>query len=268
MPTLSLEDVDLYYECHGEGPAFLMISTTASDGEPWKKHQVPEFSRDHTVVIFDQRDTGKSKAKTKELTTDIIARDAVAILDHLGLDQAIVMGHSMGGRVAQNIALDHPKYCRKLILVSSGAPVSAKGLPLLPLVRLIEDGYENYIREHSIWVGYTKEFAEKNTEEVDEFISARMASIVPVETYLRYVLARQEHDTAARLKDIKVPTLVMVGEDEGHALSDTSHLAAAQRYAKEIPGATFASLPDQGHFYPYCAPDETHKIIRDFLATT
>jgi len=101
MPFLHLDDADIYYESHGEGVPFLFLSGTATHGEVWKRHQVPEFSRDHRVIIFDQRATGKTKARSERLSTKLLADDAAALLAHLGASDAVVLGHSMGGRVAQ-----------------------------------------------------------------------------------------------------------------------------------------------------------------------
>ena len=108
MPILKLNDANIYYEVHGSGPPFLFLSETACDGEVWKIYQVPEFSRDHAVVTFDYRGMGQSSKPSTNYTMEMFADDAAAILDHLTLDQAIVCGHSMGGRVAQVLALKHP----------------------------------------------------------------------------------------------------------------------------------------------------------------
>src|SRR5215831_17235689 len=106
MPFLQLDDADIYYETFGAGTPFLFLSGTATDGEVWKRHQVPEFSRDHQVVIFDQRLTGRTKTRSQQISVKRIADDAAALLSHLGAKGAVVLGHSMGGRVAQLIALD------------------------------------------------------------------------------------------------------------------------------------------------------------------
>ena len=108
MSILSFQDADIYYEVHGNGPPFLFLSETACDGEVWKIYQVSEFSRDHTVVTFDYRGTGQSSKPSMKYTMEMFADDAAAILDYLKLDQATVCGHSMGGRVAQVLALKHP----------------------------------------------------------------------------------------------------------------------------------------------------------------
>ena len=105
MAFLSLDDAEIHYDISGRGPAMLLIAGTATHGEIWKLHQVPEFSRDHTVVTYDPRGTGKSRARSGDYSGKRQVQDAVDLLDHLGLDRAVVWGHSMGGRIAQLLAL-------------------------------------------------------------------------------------------------------------------------------------------------------------------
>ena len=148
MPILKLKDADIYYEAHSSGPPFLFLSETACDGEVWKIYQVPEFSRDHTVITFDYRGMGQSSKPPTKYTMEMFADDAAAILDHLKLDQAIVCGHSMGGRVAQVLALKHPSKVKKLILASSGAGYPDQGG--IPLKLCMEMVHANI---PSPWVG-------------------------------------------------------------------------------------------------------------------
>ena len=108
MPTVRSHDAEIYYEEHGQGQAFLFCSETAADGEIWKIFQVPEFAKDHRVIIFDYRGTGGSSKPSMAYSTRMFCDDAVAVLDHLKVDQAVVLGDSMGGRVAQLIALEYP----------------------------------------------------------------------------------------------------------------------------------------------------------------
>ena len=109
MPTLKLPDTEIYYEVHGDGPPFLFCSVTGLDHQAWKFHQVPEFSRDHKVIVFDYRGTGKSSKTIQKYSIKMFTDDAAALLDHLNVEQAIVCGHSMGGVVAQLLALDYPR---------------------------------------------------------------------------------------------------------------------------------------------------------------
>src|SRR5438477_10132835 len=141
MPYLHLEDTELYYEVHGAGPPFLFLAATDAPGAVWSFYQVPEFSRDHRVIICDLRGTGKTKTRSTDFTTRRMAADAAALLDHLGARGAIVCGHSIGGRVAQLLALDHPGAAKKLILASTGAVTTQNGIPIKMCVGMVEKGY-------------------------------------------------------------------------------------------------------------------------------
>jgi pimeloyl-ACP methyl ester carboxylesterase len=134
-------------------------------------------------------------------------------------------------------------------------------------VELVEKGYERYLREHSLQVGFTPQFIAANRAAVDEFLAVRLSNPPRLEEFLRTVVARQETDTSARLRDIKVPTLVMVGDAEGHAdASGISHASSSELLAREIPGARLVVLPGQAHYYPFVDPKTTHQVVREFLA--
>ena len=202
MPFVNRDGAEIYYEVHGDGPPLLFCSVTGLDHQAWKFHQVPEFSRDHKVILFDYRGTGKSSKRIEKYSIKMFTDDAAAILDHLKVEQAIVCGHSMGGVVAQLLALDYPTKVKKLILASSGsAHPGAHGIPLAMCRDMVRDGFEAYIRKHTIETGWTKKFVAKNPELIEKFLQVRMSGIAPLENYLYFVLARQEHDHTARLKE-------------------------------------------------------------------
>lgn len=266
MPFLEVKDAEIYYEVHGEGAPFLFCNVTGLDHQAWKFHQVAEFSRDHKVIVFDYRGTGKSSKTVQKYSIKMFTDDAAALLDHLRAEQAIVCGHSMGGVIAQLLALDYPRKVKQLILASSGTShPGAHGIPLAMCRDMVRQGFEDYIRQHTIETGWTKEFAAENPALIEEFLRVRMFGIAPLENYLHFVLARQEHDHTARLRDIAVPTLVLVGDDENHGASDRTHWAAAHHLAGAIPGAKLVVLEGEGHHYMATRPAAAHKAIRDFI---
>jgi pimeloyl-ACP methyl ester carboxylesterase len=260
------DGVEIYYEAAGQGTPFLFLSETACDGAVWNLYQVPEFSRDHRLVTFDYRGTGLSGKPSAKYSTEMFAEDAAAVLDHLGLERAVVCGHSMGGRVAQLLALNHPRKVSKLILASSGAAHPGDiGIPLRIAKEMVEWGYEKYVRDHTIAVGWTEVYARNHMNLIDRYLQVRMANLCPVEFYFRHVLARQEHDTSGRLKDINVPTLIFVGEDDHFVVSDMSHRAGADLLAKGIPNAALVVLPGERHSYFFTEPEKVHRLMREFL---
>ncbi len=267
MPILHLDDADIHYEAQGAGPPILFCSATATAGDVWKFYQVSHFARDHRVVIFDQRGTGKSVARSQDYSNRRLALDAAALLDHLGARQAVVCGHSNGGRVAQCLAVERPDLVGKLALMSSGGASKAQGIPMNMVLELVRLGYEPWLCEQAIDNGFTKTWAAANAREIERFIAVRCANPPPLEIFLRHVLGRQAFDLGARVKEIAAPTLVMVGDDEdrgppGHV----THFAYAKTLAADIPGARHKVLAGQGHYYYFSAPDATNRAIRDFAA--
>lgn len=270
LPTLKLDETDLYYEVHGEGPAFLFCSGTAADGEGWKFYQVPEFSRDHRVIIYDQRGTGKTPVQSSDFSTERLAADAAALLDHLGANQAVVLGHSNGGRVAQLLALDYPGRVAKLILASSGGTNAKRinGISISMCTDLVEKGYLRHRRDHFIDAGFTKAYVAAHPDKVERYLESKLANLPALEVYLGQVIGRQVYNSGHRLKDIRIPTLVMVGDDEDHgSMSGMTHLSFAQDLARAIPGSKLVVMKDQGHNYHYTDPETTNRVIREFIAS-
>ena len=266
MPILKRDDCEIYYDVAGEGRPFVFISETGSDGEVWKMYPVPEFSKDHMCITHDYRGTGRSGKPSIPYTTDMFADDIAAVMDHLGAEDAVVCGHSMGGRVAQLLALDHPGKVGALILASSGASFpDGPGIPLDIATEMAEQGYVNYVRDSSVEVGFSKAFVEKYPERVQHYLDVRMANVCPAEFYFRHVIARHLHDTGHRLKDITQPTLVLVGDNEDEVTAGVHHIESAQTLVDDIPDARLVVLHGEGHSYFFANPEEAHKAIRDFL---
>ena len=267
MPLLTRDDgVKLYYEVHGAGQPLIFLSETACHGDVWKRYQVPEFSRDHQVILFDYRGTGRSDKPSAPYSITMFADDAAAILAHLSAADAIVCGHSMGGSVAQVMALHYPDIVARLICASGRAFYPhTKGIPLRIAKEMIEWGYEKYVRDHGLTVGFTERFAQEYPDEVTRYLDIRMALLNPVEFYLRHVIARQEHDLKDRIRNISIPTLVMVGNEEHHVTSDSSLREAADFLARTIPGARFEVLEGEKHSYFFANPDRAHEAMRSFL---
>ena len=164
------------------------------------------------------------------------------------------------------LALDHPALVSKLILASSGGAHGAKGIPVEMCVEMVTKGYQRYVREHSVDVGFTKKFAQANPQAVDRILDVMLANPPPLAVFLGHVVGRCEFDATPRLKDIRIPTLVIIGDDEDHgAMHGTTHKQFAERLAAAICGAKLAVIPRQGHYYLYADPVTTHRVIREFL---
>src|SRR5262245_25086650 len=140
MPRVRVRDLELSYVVAGQGPPLLLLPGTAENKEYWHEYQVTFFQRHYRVVTIDPREAVESGG---------LARDAIDRLGSVGGNEpAHVLGHSMGGRTAQWMALDYPDRVRSLTLVSSGSgqydpakPVE-RGLPIWQMTKMVEMGFE------------------------------------------------------------------------------------------------------------------------------
>ncbi len=103
---VKVDDVDLYYELYGEGDPLVLVAGTGISLAPWRVFQVPEFSKRYQVLIYDHRGLGRSDKPDMHYTTRLFAKDCIGLMDALVIKKAHMMGHSMGARVLQWVALD------------------------------------------------------------------------------------------------------------------------------------------------------------------
>jgi len=118
MPKANIGDMEIYYEEHGQGPPLVMILGLGQDTATWS-FQIPELSNRLRLIVFDNRDCGKSSRCLDDYTTRTMAQDTIGLMDHLGIDQAHICGTSMGGMIAQQVALVAPERVNSLILAST-----------------------------------------------------------------------------------------------------------------------------------------------------
>ena len=151
MATVEVPSGTLAYELSGAGDPLVLVAGTGYPGATWPPAVVQALAARHTVLTFDHRGTGGTPPGRERYSTRGFATDAVDLLDALGLPAAHVVGHSMGGRVAQWMALDHPERVRSLVLAATGPgqfsadrPVT-RGIPVHTALELIELGYAGYM---------------------------------------------------------------------------------------------------------------------------
>ncbi|HKW03747.1 MAG TPA: alpha/beta hydrolase, partial [Nitrososphaerales archaeon] len=156
LPKIESNDgTNIYYESEGGGKeSIVLVSGTGFSSQVWKSFQVPYFSKKYRVLISDHRGVGFSDKPDSPYDTRMFARDIVGLLDALGIERSHIVGHSMGGRVAQWIALDNPGRVMKLVLAATGSgnfqnkPDYIRGVPLETALEIAEHGYAAFMRSH------------------------------------------------------------------------------------------------------------------------
>lgn len=264
--------VELAHRVTGSGPPLLLLAGTGYPGATWPPDLVEWWARGCTVITFDHRGTGASPATEDRYSTRMFAADAVVLLERLGIQSAHVLGHSMGGRVAQWMALDAPARVRTLILAASGpgqfddARPQPRGIPVAAAKGLIEQGYEAYLRGSITRTFFTPEFAAAHPDRVEWLIDAFWSGRPPLEHYLKHVAARQEHETTALLPRIRTPALVLVGDRDTHVGGTGSHWDQSQYLAQHLPDAKLEVIEGARHGMFWSAPAETGAAVADWIA--
>lgn len=268
MPNVNLPTgVNLYYESHGAGEPLVLIPSTAFSAEVWKPYQVPQLSKSVNLIIHDPRGSGRSTASQQVYTLEQMANDVIALLDHLEIPSAHVLGHSMGGRIALTMALNFPGRVRSLIMAASGSGQAARpgpdcipGLPHWLVIRLVEKGFEKSLREEYCETSafFTKDFRERHPERIEEFFQLAWATHAKLPEYIHLIIARHNWEATHRLGDVQCPTLVLVGDGDA---GRSNHLAQAEILTNRIRGAELKVLKGQSHGFFWQAPEETNEII-------
>jgi pimeloyl-ACP methyl ester carboxylesterase len=178
----------------------------------------------------------------------------------------------MGGRVAQWMALDRPDRIRTLILAATGPgqfrddrPVT-RGVPVHTVTGLVEKGYEAYMREHMEATFFTAEFAAAHPETVQSLHDAFWRHRPDLENYLRHVVARQEHQTADRIAEIRAPTLVLIGDRDTAAMGTGVHTEQSDFLLKHLPNATEQIVSGGAHGYFWELPERTAELILEWTS--
>lgn len=265
MPRTKVGDIELYYEVHGEGAPLVLI---AGLGYPlWQWHlMVPYLEKHFRVIAFDNRGVGQSDKPAGPYTASMLAKDTVGLLDALGIDKAVVMGHSMGGFVAQAIALEYPQKVEKLILCSTnfGGP---RHIPVTPeamavLADVTSDPVTRF--KNGLVVSTAPGWAERNPEMIQKWIEWRAANpIEPVHYQAQLAVGLGLLPEAAafesKLPKVSAPTLILFG-----AHDKVVPPANADLLAKQIAGSQIRILPDAGHFFPLEVPEEAAQAVIQF----
>jgi 3-oxoadipate enol-lactonase len=257
-------DVGRYQLHHvdvGEGPAVVLIHGLAGDHSAWTS-QIEMLRRRHRVIAFDNRGAGKSTQIDEPVSTGDLADDTLALMDRLNIEHAHVVGRSMGGAVAQHMALKAPQRVDSLTLCASFAKLDPLGRRVLTNMREALEWRMNWAdhARHSVQNFVSAGFFNRQPTKV-----AAIEALLGGETrlpacYIRQNEACQTHDTLADLPRIAQRTLVM-----GGAVDPICSLTATRALAGGLPNATLEIFPDASHFFLIEQPERFNQLLSDWL---
>jgi pimeloyl-ACP methyl ester carboxylesterase len=261
MPVTKPRDgVAIRYESHGDGPPLLLISGTGHDLSFWSG-QIPFFAAEFQTIVFDNRGVGGSSVPPSGYSLAHMADDAAHVLDDAGVDRAHVMGFSMGGHIAQELALNHPDRVRSLGVHHSWTRNGAR-LKKFQETRLFlaEHDQRVALTELSMLALHASAYYDDHADEMEAHRNFLLEQSPVNAGWVGQLEACIKGDTYERLPQIQVPTLVTCSELDVIA---APHLS--QQIHERIAGSQLRILKGTGHVALMEAPEEFANICLDFL---
>lgn len=243
MPFADANGMRLFYRETGQGPPVLLIQGFEMDHRGWARI-LPHLRDRFRCITFDNRDVGQSSRATGPYTPREMARDAVGLLDALGVERAHIVGHSLGGAVAQEVALGWPERVDRLALLSTYVRQGPRHRAMAQARRVMRArlSLREYYEALFPWVYSDADYEVPG--QVEEILERASANPSPQEydAYCRQLEAVMAHNTEGRLGAIRAPTLVLTGERDL-----LTPLEESERLAREIPHARLVVVPRAGH---------------------
>jgi pimeloyl-ACP methyl ester carboxylesterase len=266
MPDAKIGDVRIHYTETGEGAPLLLIMGYGMPGEAWLG-SLP-FLQGFRAIYYDNRGTGRSEKPAGPYTIAQMADDAAALLDHLHIERAHVYGVSMGGMIAQELALRHPAKIRSLVLgctMCGGEHAKVADWDVLEVLFEVIKGMGTM--DPDTWVEkqlpliFPKEWVDANPGIRDLLrMGAQLMPPTPPATAQNAMEGMFGWTTYDRLPQIKAPALILHGDKDVLIPVENAYLLA-----ERIPNAQLYVVKGAGHGYPAQDPVTVHKVVTDFL---
>jgi 3-oxoadipate enol-lactonase len=264
VAAIGVGEIVLDCERSGAGPPLLLIMGMSGTALHWRERFLAPLRRDFEVIAYDHRGVGASSRLEGSLTITQLAEDAAGLLDGLELDSAHVLGISMGGMVAQELALARPERVRTLALGCTycGGPGGSLASPAV--IQRLSDAMASGDREQSLraaWEINMSAAIAADDEAYAEFRAIALRRPVAVPVIIAQMQAVVAHDTSARLPGLRMPTLVMHGSEDQLLPVENGRLIASL-----IPGAQLEILEGAGHMFFWERPERSSELVRAHAA--
>jgi pimeloyl-ACP methyl ester carboxylesterase len=252
--------VELYWESTGAGAPVLLVMGLGMNATGWWRTVPVLAAGGLTVLAFDNRGVGRSARPPGPYSVAQMAGDAVAVLDAAGVDRAHVYGISLGGMIAQEIALRHPDRTHALVLGAT-TPGGDRAVAVDDDVLAFFRRRGEMSPEEGVWASVPYNYGPRTRAEhaqlIGEDIAQRLRYPVHPAAYAAQLEAALGHDAYDRLAGIRAPTLVVHGDQDRMVPPANAPLLAGA-----IPGAELLRLPEAGHLYPTDAPEADRAVAR------
>jgi pimeloyl-ACP methyl ester carboxylesterase len=260
MDVVRAGDIELSYERSGSGPPLLLIMGMSGTALHWGEPLLSELRRDFEVIVYDHRGVGDSTPLQGEVTIRQLADDASALLSALEIDSAHVLGISMGGMIAQELALSHPEQVRTLALGCTYCGGAGSALTSPAVLQRLTEAMMSGDRARALRAGWEANLGPAMVDDADAYerflgVASQYAVAVPV--IMAQMQACTAHDTSSRLPQLAVPTLVIHGTDDQMLPVQNGRMVASL-----IPGAQLEIMDGVGHLFFWERPESSAELVR------
>lgn len=262
MPFVETRRGKLYYEEKGSGPVVCLIHGLAGDVSAWRP-QIESLSSSYRVIAFDNRGAGQSHQVDEPESTLELARDTIELLDQLDVEKVQIVGRSMGGSIAQHIALLQPERIESLVLCASFARLDPLGERVLTNMREVlewRESWDDHAR-HSVPNFVSADFYNNSPEAIKQIEQLIGGETRNPACYVAQNHACLEHDTLDRLGEIKQPVLVLAGGRD-----PICSLTCTQWMIDGLPNAESIIFEDSSHFFLIEEPARFSEALNDWLS--
>lgn len=259
MDTLRANGIEIRHDVQGSGPWLMLSHSLATDLTLWED-QMAALTPHFRVLRFDTRGHGGSGAPEGPYDFAMLAADVLGLMDALGVERAHFCGISMGGMIAQHVALAAPARIDRLVLVSttSGYPPEARALWADRIAGVRAGGIEPLVAP-TLERWFTAPYRAAHPE-----VMARIGGLIratPAAGYIGSGLAIAQLDTTARLQELRCPTLVIAGADDAGTPP-----AMGKTIAEQVRGARYELIPSASHLCNVEQAVEFNRRLGAFLA--
>jgi len=265
MPKIKTNGIELYYEISGAGKSLVLISGLGYTLWQWYR-MVPYLAEHFRVITFDNRGVGQSDQPAGPYSAQQLAADTVGLLNELGIEKASILGHSMGGFVAQAIALDYPRTVENLILCSTNfggpnhIPITEEAMKVLSDVS--SDALTRF--RNGLVVSTAPDWAEKHPDIIQQWVAWRLANPIEPAAYqaqfaIGLGLLSESAAFESRLPQLDIPTLILFGSDDKVVPPENAALLSGK-----IASSKVVLFPNAGHFFPIEIPETASQAVIEF----
>ena len=263
MRRALVNGINLAYEVFGSGPPLLLIMGYRLNSRAWPPDFIDALAERFTLIIFDNRGTGQSDKPSSGYALSNLAKDICGLLDHLEIERSHVLGYSMGGAVAQELACRYPERVQKLVLCATlpGGQRSVYAGPAVVTVmrELVGLTPQEAARRIAI-VTYAPSYLKENRERVERQMHREIADPTPLHAADLQFQAFVDFDASDALAGVRAPTLVMTGDQDRLIPPHNSRLLA-----ELIPNARLVILPGLAHRALWEATEACASLVANFL---